>query len=49
MKEFSSWLQNQQIEAGLGNPDEDGWHLASDADGTRYWEVLGSAADARQR
>lgn len=39
MKEFSSWLQNQQIEAGLGNPEEDGWHLASDADGTRYWEA----------
>jgi hypothetical protein len=38
LKEFASWLQNQQIEAGLGNPERDGYHLASDADGTRYWE-----------
>ena len=52
MMEFARWLQEQQIEAGLGNPDEDGWHLASDADGTRYWEAppgLAETEDATTR
>jgi hypothetical protein len=39
MMDFAKWLQEQRIEAGLGNPDEDGMHLASLADGTRYWEL----------
>jgi len=39
IRDWAEWFARQRIEADLGNPDEDGWHLASDADGTRYWEA----------
>jgi hypothetical protein len=39
LRDWAEWFARQKIEADLGNPDEDGWHLASDADGTRYWEA----------
>lgn len=45
MMEFAKWLQEQRIESNLGNPDGDGYHLASDADGTRYWEPPPSLED----
>jgi len=37
-RDWASWFARQEIESGLGNPERDGMHLASLADGTRYWE-----------
>ena len=39
LRDWGEWFARQKIEAGLGNPDTDGQHLASNADGTRYWEA----------
>ena len=38
-REWATWFARQEIEAGIGNPPQDGYHLASLADGTRYWEA----------
>lgn len=39
LRDWASWFARQEIESGLGNPERDGYHLASLADGTRYWEA----------
>lgn len=40
MAEFSKWLQEQQIEADLGNPSKDGSVLSSTKAGVRSWTDL---------
>ena len=39
LRDWGEWFARQQIEARLGNPERDGYHLASTADGERYWEA----------